>query len=269
MKRSYEFNAVIARVPGDSVVNGLRAGPVGMIKPDPALFRRQHSCYLEVLRRSGVRVTLLDALEDYPDSVFVEDAALCIGDTAIALRPGAASRAGETPAIRSALDASFERVIELPGHGTVEGGDILLTESEAFVGLSSRTDQQGFDALAEVLSGLGYITRKVNMPPSILHFKTACGLLDETTVFATAALHSTGCFDGYRIVEAIPGEEAAANLVRVNNVVLCSTGYPRTAALLMDAGYEVVQVDISQAAKIDGGLSCLSVRFHTGFTPSV
>ena len=266
MKRSYEFSDVITRLPASSVVDGLRDGGGADPDPDAALFTAQHAAYLDALRDLGVRVNVLESLDEFPDSVFVEDAALCIGDTAIALRPGATSRAGETAAIRSALSKTFHSVIDLPGSGTVEGGDILLSESEAFVGLSARTNQAGLDALTDVLKGLGYSTRQVDTPTTILHFKTACGLLDDTTVFATKALADTGCFDGYRVIEAVAGEEPAANLIRVNDAVLCSAGFPASVEKLKTAGYRVIELDTSEAAKVDGGLSCMSLRFNLGYT---
>ncbi len=266
MKRSYEFSNIIARLPGRSVAAGLRDG--SGVDPDVTRFAEQHAVYLELLSDLGVQISVLESLDEFPDSVFVEDVALCIGDTAIVLRPGAQSRAGEPAAIRPALSSTFERVIELPGTGTLDGGDVLLAEAEAFVGLSARTSQAGIDALAEVLMQLGYQLRQVDTPASILHFKTACGLLDESTVFATRELAETGCFDGYRIIEAVPGEEAAANLIRVNRAVLCRDGFPQTHTTLKNAGYQVVKIDTSEAAKIDGGLSCMSLRFNLGFTPA-
>ncbi|MBC8241656.1 MAG: dimethylarginine dimethylaminohydrolase, partial [Alphaproteobacteria bacterium] len=217
--------------------------------------------YVKALEDIGGPVTLLPALEQFPDSVFIEDPAICSGNTAIVLRPGAVSRFGEAAALRPTLLEIFSDVIDLPGDGFVDGGDVLLSDSEAFIGLSSRTDQAGFDALAGILGDLGYRTRKVETPPSILHFKTDCGLLDSETIFASRALAATGCFSGYRVIEAPDGEEAAANLIRVNDAVLVSAGHHKTEALLASHGYDVRSIDTSEAAKVDGGLSCMSLRY--------
>jgi dimethylargininase len=138
---------------------------------------------------------------------------------------------------------------------------VLLSDEEAFIGLSGRTDQMGFDALARVLGDLGYRIRKVETPPSILHFKTDCGLLDSESIFASRTLAATDCFHGYQVIEAPEGEEAAANLIRVNDVVMLSAGHPKSEALLTSRGYEVRILDTSEAAKVDGGLSCMSLRF--------
>ncbi|MGI9452286.1 MAG: dimethylarginine dimethylaminohydrolase family protein [Geminicoccaceae bacterium] len=257
--RSYRFRRAIAREPGNSVVEGLRASR--SIDPDPELFKSEHRTYVQSLKANGLDVTLLPALEDFPDSVFVEDAAICTGKTAILLRPGAPSRRKEVDAIKPALKGIFEELITLPGDGIIDGGDVLLTENEAFIGLSERTNQAGFDALSSVLSTLGYRSKKVETPSDILHFKTDCGLLDAETIFATKRLAQTRCFDGYRVILAPDGEEAAANLIRVNDVVLISAGYPKTKSVLTKAGYKVQTNPTSQAALIDGGLSCLSLRF--------
>lgn len=260
--RSFRFTHAITRQPAASVERGLRAG--GGAGPDPAAFRIQHASYVAALEAAGVEVTTLAPLEAYPDSVFVEDAALCPAGGAIVLRPGARSRAGEATAIRPALVDAFATVVDLPGEGFVDGGDVLLADEEAFVGLSARTDRPGYEALEALLADFGYRSRRVEAPAGVLHFKSDCGLLDATTVFATRRLAASGCFSDYRVIEAPAGEEAAANLIRINDVVLVSAGYPSTAALLRDAGYAVVAVAIDEAACLDGGLSCMSLRFAAG-----
>jgi len=257
--RSYLFESAITRQPGKSVSFGLRDGNGS--DPSAEVFLKQHAAYVSALKSTGASVDVLPPLEDFPDSVFVEDSALCLKEAAIVLRPGAPSRRGEAERIRPALEKRFPRVIELPGTGFVDGGDILLSDEDAFMGLSARTNEPGLDALASVLRGFGYSPIRVETPASILHFKTECGLLDSRTIFSTRKLASIGCFDNYRVIEAPEGEEGAANIVRFNNLLLVGRGYPRSEALLKSHGYEVVQMDTSEAAKIDGGLSCMSLRF--------
>lgn len=261
--RSYRFTHFLCREPARSVTDGLRAG--GGPNPDADLFARQHSDYVAALRQLG-DVTALPPLDAFPDSVFIEDAALCAAGCAIQLRPGAPSRFGEAAALRPALEDAVGEVIDLPDNGRVDGGDVLLSDNEAFIGLSARTDEAGFDALANVLSNLGYRARRVETPPEILHFKTDCGLLDSETIFSTRALAATGCFEGYRVIQAPAGEEAAANLIRVNDLVFVAAGHPKTCDLLSTRGYEIREFDISEAAKVDGGLSCMSLRFSARTT---
>lgn len=257
--RSYTFTQALCRRPALSITNGLRAEDCG--DPDYKLFTEHHQQYVAALEATGCKVTILDALEAYPDSVFIEDAALCLAGTAIALRPGAKSRFGESAALMPALQQSFKKVLSLPGSGYVDGGDILATDYEVFIGLSQRTNLQGYDSLSEIVSALGYTARKINTPPEILHFKTDCGLLDSNTIFSTKALAATGCFDGYKVIEAPDGESAVANLIRVNDTVMISDGYPKSKQLLERSGYKVVCLPNSEAAKVDGGLSCMSLRF--------
>lgn len=228
--------------------------------PDPDAFAEEHDAYVAALRQAGLDVTVLGPLDVFPDSVFVEDVALCIAGVAIILRPGATSRFGERETVREALSSALGEVIDLDADGFVDGGDILVTEREVIVGESARTNAKGTDALASTLSDFGIPLRHVRTPPAILHFKTACGLLDAETVFCTRALAATGCLIGYRIIDCPSGEEAAANLVRINDAVLLSEGYPTTARLLEAEGFTVATVPTTQAAKLDGGLSCMSLR---------
>lgn len=257
--RSTIFKSVISRRPAQSVTRGLRDGG----GPDPSvnLFLRQHAAYVSAIKAAAVQVDELPALEEFPDSVFVEDSALCLKDAAIILRPGAPSRFGEAQCIRPALEKHFSRVIQLKGPGFVDGGDVLLSDRDAFIGLSARTNQDGLEELSSVLAEFSYRTVKVETPASILHFKTECGLLDSQTIFSTKKLASLGCFDNYRVIEVPKGEEGAANIVRLNDVVFLSCGYPESEALLKSQGYSVVLLDTSEAAKVDGGLSCMSLRF--------
>ncbi len=263
-ERAFRFNHFVVRQPSASVVNGL--SDAGGDRPIFSLFEQQHLAYCDALQQAGGKVTTLPPLDAYPDAVFVEDPAICFDGIAVTLRPGAPTRAGEAEAIEPALSILFPTVIPLPGHGTIEGGDVLLTDNEAFIGLSARTNQAGFDALREILEEHGYTVRRVETPETILHFKTDCGLLDSHTLFSSAQLAATGCFEGYDVIEAPVGEEAAANLVRVNDTVLINQGYPQTYALLQeygqDKGFDVVTLDTREAAKIDAGLSCMSLRFR-------
>ncbi|MCF6321168.1 MAG: arginine deiminase family protein [Rhizobiaceae bacterium] len=257
--RCFQFSRAITRSPAPTVVDGLRDGDGS--DPDFTTFQTQHKAYIAALEKAGVKLTRLPQTAKFPDSVFIEDAAICLQDAAIVLRPGAPSRFGEAEFLRPVLEQHFSKVIDLPGDGTLDGGDVLLTNHHAFIGLSERTNQAGFDALASILLQFDYQSIKVETPSDILHFKTDCGLLDEGTIFATKKLAATGCFSDYRVIEVPEGEEAAANIVRINDVVFLSSNYPNSKKLLQKSGYNLVTLDISEPAKIDGGLSCMSLRF--------
>ncbi len=252
------FTHAITRAPAHSVTGGLRAADSG--NPDPAVFARHHALYVAALRETGADIIELPALEDYPDSTFVEDAALCLPEGVVLMRPGAPTRAGEVAEIAPALRKIYTDVRGV-GTGHIEGGDVLVTEREILVGTSARTDAAGVAALQEAVADWGYTVRALQTPPDVLHFKTDCGLLDAKTILTTRRLAKGGCFDGYDLIYVAEGEEACANAVRFNDVVLFPAGFPRTAALLREAGYTLAELPNTEAAKVDGGMSCLSLRF--------
>lgn len=202
-------------------------------------------------------------LEAFPDSVFVEDPALVFTAGAVLLRPGAPSRAGEAVALAPILRRFFDQVVPLD-RGFSDGGDVLVTPGAVLIGLSARTDAAGAQALCRALDRLGLKGRIEQTPPGVLHFKSACALLDEQTVLATPAMAASGVFGGLEVIATPPGEEAAANLVRVGNAVLACAGYPRTLDLLAARGLEVLALRTAEVAKIDAGLSCMSLRWRSG-----
>jgi dimethylargininase len=261
MSKCFTFTHAITRRPSPAVTSGLRAEDVG--DPDPAQFAEDHARYIETLRAAGAKVTELPPLDDFPDSVFVEDAALCLPEGAVMMRPGAPSRLGEAAAMAPTLADCYGDIRTI-ARGHIEGGDILVTDREILVGLSARTDAEGVEALREAVADWGHTVRVLQTPPDVLHFKTDCGLLDADTILATPRLATSGCFDGYRVLHTAEGEEASANCVRFNDVVLFPRGFPRTAEMLRGEGYTLAELPNEQAAMIDGGMSCLSLRF----TPS-
>ena len=257
--RSIRFSHAVTRLPGTEIVNGLRAVDTGA--PDLETFRNHHADYVDALRSTGASVTVLDPLTGYPDAVFVEDTALCLPEGAIAMRPGAETREGEVPSMVEALRGLYGDVLTVEAPARIEGGDILVTEREILVGLSDRTDREGVEALRRLSERWGYAVRVVETPPGVLHFKTDCSLLDEETVLSTRRLAASGCFEGYRVVETADGEEASANTIRFNDLVIMPAGFPRTAQRLAGEGFTVREIGNSEAAKLDGGMSCLSLRF--------
>lgn len=257
--RTWQFSRAITRRPGESVTGGLRAVDTGA--PDLALMLRHHADYVATLKETGAEVIELDPLEAYPDALFVEDTALCLPEGAVLMRPGAPSRVGEVAEMAPTIRRLFDRVAEIRGPGTIEGGDILTTPREVLVGRSARTDAAGIAELAGILEGWGRPLRELTVPEGVLHFKTDCSLLDGQTILATERLAASGCFEGYRVILTAPGEEAAANAIRFNRFVLMAAGFPATAARLRGAGYVVREIGNSECAKLDGGMSCLSLRF--------
>jgi dimethylargininase len=237
--RSYRFTHAVTRAPGAAVTQGLRDVDTGA--PDLRLFQAHHAAYIAALRATGAEVTELPALDTFPDGVFVEDTALCLPEGAVILRPGAPSRLGEAAAMAPTLAQHYGKVLAIET-GFIEGGDILVTERE-------------------ILAPWDYSVRELQTPPGVLHFKTDCSLLDEETILATPRLAASGCFEGYWVILTAEGEEAAANSIRFNDVVLVPEGFPATAGMLAKAGYDLRGIPNTEAAKLDGGMSCLSLRF--------
>ncbi|MCE2748571.1 MAG: arginine deiminase family protein [Rhodobacter sp.] len=257
--RSFRFTHAITRRPGHSITAGLRAVDTGT--PDLAQMLVDHADYVAALRATGATVVELDPIEAFPDSVFVEDTALCLPEGAVVMRPGAPSRLGEAAQMAPHLAALYAEVVRISGPGFIEGGDILVTEREILVGRSARTNAAGIAELTRLVAPWGHRVREVITPPGVLHFKTDCSLLDADTVLATERLAASGCFDVYRVIQVATGEEAAANTIRFNDLVLMPAGFPRTADRLAAAGYDLRQIGNSECAKLDGGMSCLSLRF--------
>ena len=258
--RVFDFTHAIVRTPGRSVVNGLREDPRAL--PDYHEILKEHAAYVTALAGAGVHVEVLPPLEAFPDSVFVEDPALVFGDGAILLRPGAPSRLAEREAMRGELARRFERVLELSDGEYADGGDVLVTPRAVFIGLSKRTNAAGAAALMAHLKTLGRASRVVETPPGVLHFKTAVSLLAEDTLLATPAMTAAGLFSGFNIVTTPPDEDAAANALRVNDTVFAGAHFPRTLDALARAGYAVTPLAVREIAKLDAGLSCMSLRWH-------
>jgi dimethylargininase len=179
----------------------------------------------------------------------------------VLLRPGAPSRLGEAAALAPVLATHFSQVLQLK-EGYVDGGDILVTPSCVFIGLSARTDEAGAAALQSLLATLGRKSRVVRTPPATLHLKSDCSLVDEQTVLATGELASSGLFDEFRVLTVHPSERPAVNAVRVNDVMLIRNDSPRTADQLSKLGVAMVPLPVGEISRIDAGLSCMSLRWH-------
>lgn len=258
MRQPFAFTRALVRAPSKSVTRGLRAH--GGEGPSYAGVAREHRAYVAALTEAGVTVDILAPLEEFPDSVFIEDPALVFPEGAILLRPGAAERLGEAAALASELTARFDETQALD-IGVADGGDVLNLGDRILIGVSSRTNEAGADRLVRLLEKFGRHAQVVVTPPGVLHFKSDCALVDDETVLATPRLASSGVFRGFRVLETAPGEERAANALRINNDLLLAEGYPRTAELLGSLKVKAVPLPADQIARIDAGLSCMSLRW--------
>ena len=257
--RVFDFTKAIVREPGRSVVDGLRADTSAV--PDFDRVCREHAAYVAALREEGLSVDVLPPLDAFPDSVFVEDPALVFPEGAILLRPGAPTRLGERDDMRGALKRHFPEVLELEGDEYADGGDVLVTPGLILVGMSARTNRVGGQALVKKLARFGRKATLAATPKTILHFKTAVSLLAEDTVLATQTMADTGIFGGFKVIVTPAGEEGAANALRINDTLLVGDSFPRTIDLLSRAGFPVAAVRVTETAKLDAGLSCMSLRW--------
>ena len=231
--------------------------------PDLAIALGQHEAYCRALERCGLAITRLAPDPHHPDSTFVEDTAILTSRGAILTRPGAASRAGEVAAIRPALAKFFSEFREITAPGTVDGGDICEAGDHFFIGISARTNEAGARQLAEFLTALGFTSAAVDIRgiSSILHLKSGLTWLGGRRLIVIDALAGHSAFRGYEIIRVAKEEEYAANCIRVNDFVLLPAGFPKLQSTLEAAGDRIIPLAMSEFQKLDGGLSCLSLRF--------
>jgi dimethylargininase len=284
------FTHAIVRPPASNFGEGLTTS--GLSAPNYERALEQHVAYCAALERCGLTLTRLDADRDYPDSCFVEDTAILTealpygratapasgGERCVVLtRPGAPSRRGEVASIRGVLADVFPALSEIQPPGTLDGGDVCEAGRHFFIGVSSRTNEAGAQQLAELLAPHGYTTgfvdiRGSGVPPvtqaqdaratsELLHLKSGLAYLGDNRLVVSDALAGRAEFAGYDLIRVPSDEEYAANCVRVNDHVLLAAGYPRFEAKLRELGYQTIALGMSEFQKMDGGLSCLSLRF--------
>ena len=255
----YNFTHALCRAPAPSAIHGIRAD--GGPDPDFADLAAEHAAYVATLRDLGLTVDVLPPLDDFPDALFTEDVALTFPEGAILLRPGARTRAGEVAHIRAPLAFHHAQLLEMTGPGYADGGDVLRLADRVIIGLSDRTDRSGATELAKLLETLDYRAEIAETPPGVLHFKTGCGLIDANTILAVPEMASCPQFAGLEVVLTPLGENPAANILRVCNSVLVGDRWRATRAMLTARGIDCRPLPTDQIARIDAGLSCMSLRW--------
>jgi dimethylargininase len=252
------FTNAIVRRPGRSLVEGITSANLG--KPDYNLALQQHSKYINALKRCGIKVTILEADERYPDSVFVEDTAILTEKCAVITYPGASSRQGEEVSIKEALTKFYPAIEYIDAPGTLDGGNVMIEGEHFYVGLSERTNEEGARQFAEILSTYGYTVSNVVVKKS-LHLKSSLAYLENNNLLVAGEFIHHPEFEKFNRIIIDESESYAANCIWVNDVVLVPLGYPKTKTTIEQEGYEVIEVEVSEFRKLDGGLSCLSLRF--------
>lgn len=261
VERVSSLKNAIVRIPGRNFAAGLTTVDLGV--PDYELALEQHRAYCAALKKCGLHVTTLDADLRYPDSTFVEDTAIVTERGAVLTRPGADSRAGEVAAIAGIVRSLFPVTFEIEAPGTLDGGDICEAENHFFIGLSHRTNEEGAWQLAAHLAGLGYTSSMIDVRgmTSILHLKSGIAYIGNNAMVVMEEMAGDPRFAGYKVIRIPATETYSANCVRVNDQVLIAAGYPSLAQFCSANGVGYLELEMSEFQKMDGGLSCLSLRF--------
>lgn len=268
------FAKAIVRPPAPNFAEGLTTAGLGA--PDYERARKQHEDYCGALERCGLTLIRLDADPNYPDSCFVEDTAVIVNHAgesarvpttahAVVTRPGATSRLGEVVRMSSALRQILPEfaIEQIRPPGTLDGGDVCEAGEHYFIGLSARTNESGAEQFAQSVAAHGYTSSFIDIRgiDALLHLKSGLAYLGDNRVVVTEALAGLKEFADYEALLVPPGAEYAANCVRVNDSVLIAAGYDDFAQQLRLCGYRTLALDMTEFQKMDGGLSCLSLRW--------
>ena len=252
------FSKAIVRKPGRNIVKAISSANLGLPVYKKAV--KQHAKYVEALVHCGLQVQVLDPDEKHPDAVFVEDSALVTGKCAIITRPGVSSRVTETESMSAVLSPCFKNLEQIAHPGTIEGGDILMINDHFYIGLSERTNQEGADQVTFILERYGYSSSVIELK-EFLHLKTGVSSIGDNILLVSGELITCKAFEKFRKIIVPETESYAANCLSINGKVIVPSGYPSTVGSIQSLGYDTVELDMSEFRKIDGGLSCLSLRY--------
>ena len=249
------FTKAIVRLPGPDCGSGLTTANLGAPRYD--LLCVQQARYIEVLQALGVAVHTLDPLPGYPDAYFVEDVAIITPEVAIITRPGAISRQGEEASMADVL-SGYRPIVRIEAPGTVDGGDVLKMGTHYFIGQSDRTNQAGIVQLGTMLEHHGY-TWSVIPVEGGLHLKSSVNAMGPGALILTAEFAQHEAFKGYPYFVLDESAAYAANSLWINGHLLIPAGY-NIRDRLEKRGIDVIELDVSEIKKMDGGLTCLSLR---------
>lgn len=252
------FTNVIVKKPGKSYLEGLTTSDLG--KPDYELLLKQHDAYVQALKKCEVTVTELEASEEFPDSTFVEDAAVLTSDFAVITNPGAESRNAETIEIEAITKKFFNKFYFIQSPGTLDGGDVLQAEDHFYIGISERTNEEGANQLKKILESEGFEATIIPLK-EFFHLKTGIAYLGNNQLVVAGEFVGHPAFASYEQIIIGKEDEYSANCIRVNDYVIIPSGFPETNRKFTEAGYQTIELDMSEVQKHDGGLSCLSLRF--------
>jgi len=217
----------------------------------------QHQAYEAALAALGCTIRHLPATDDLPDSVFVEDVAIVLDEVAVITRPGAVSRRAERESV-APIVSEYRELVTISAPGTLDGGDVLRLGRTLYVGLSTRTNDDGARQLERLVRRFGYAVRSIQTS-SCLHLKSAATALAVDRVLCNPAWLDAWVFEGVDLVAIDPDEPHAANVLRIGDALVCAAAHERTTADLRARGYTVDVVDVSELAKAEAGVTCCSL----------
>ena len=249
------YTKAIVRRPGRNFANGITTSNLG--QPDFSKALEQHAAYCEALIRCGMELTVLEADERYPDGCFVEDTAVVNSRVAVISRPGAASRMGEEEEIAQVL-SGYGIVECITPPGTLEGGDVLRAENHYFIGLSARTNTEGASQLSAILSKHGFTSSVIRVEAG-LHLKSDIAYLGKGNFISTPVFSKIAHPSNTIILDQ--DEYYSANCLAVNDFLLIAKGFPKSKMKILELGYNIIELEMSEFRKMDGGLTCLSLLF--------
>jgi dimethylargininase len=235
--------------------------------PDLEAALQQHRAYCEALESCGLKLIELPPDDKHPDSTFVEDTALLTSRGAVLTRPGAESRRGEVESMAAVVHEYFRDVYAIEAPGTLDAGDVCEAGDHFFIGISRRTNEHGARQLASLLESLGYTASLIDIRglSNILHLKSGLAYLANNSagrrLVVIEALRNEPEFSGYDLICLNSSEEYAANCLSINGKTLIASGFHTIRRELEQLGYPIISLEMSEFQKMDGGLSCLSLRF--------
>lgn len=252
------FKNFIVRRPGKSVEEGQTTSDFGVPVFEKAY--KQHEKYIEACRACGVEVKVMEADEEYPDACFVEDPAVVTDRMAIVTNPGVDTRQGEEIKVKEALSEFFDNFDHIQSPGHLEGGDVMQIEDHFYIGLSKRTNEEGARQFIEIVEKHGY-TGSVVPLKEMFHLKSGVNYIGDNRVLVAGEFIAHPDFEKFEKIHVPEDEMYAANCVRINDHIIMPAGFPKLQKLLEDLNYDLKLLEMSEFQKIDGGLSCLSLRF--------
>ena len=251
------FTTAITRQPGENFARGITTADLGT--PNYSRILEQHAAYIATLQDLGLNVIELEPLPEYPDAYFVEDVAVVTPNVAVITNPGAAARNGEQAHIEPVL-AQYREVAHIQPPGMLDGGDVLMVGRHFFIGVSERTNQDGARQLGKILEKYGNTWATVPVGAG-LHLKSSVNWISGNHLLISAGFATAPQFEGFRKILVDPAEEYACNTLWINGTLLTPKGFPQTRKQLKALGLPIIELETSEVQKMDGGLTCMSLRF--------